>query len=78
MSQTTVAKRVCKAPVFKGNPFLCLILAIGSIIILPALIIAVIITLGSFKAICALKRYLYMFGNCKERNSDPNIILHSV
>ena len=82
MGQTTVHKYVCKAPVFKGSVGLCLLLWIGSFVILPVLIIAVIFSAffgkkGRFKAICALRRYLFMLGNCQNGNNDPNIVLFS-
>lgn len=82
MSQTTTTTLVCKAPVFNGSVVLCFLLYLGSLVILPALIIAVIISVftgrkGRFKAICALRRYLYMMANCQDGNSDPNIVLYS-
>ncbi len=82
MNQTTTTRLVCKAPVFKGSVVLCFLLYLTILIVLPALIIAVIVAVftgrkGRFKAICALRRYLYMVANCQDGNSDPNIVLYS-
>ena len=82
MGQTTTTQLVCKAPVFNGSVGLCILLYFGSLVILPVLIIAVWVSVftgrkGRFKALCALKRYLYMMANCQDGNSDPNIVLFS-
>ncbi len=68
--------RTCYAPVFKPRSFLeCLLQALAAAILLPLLILAWIVTLGSPAVLCEIRRLLFRMRNCRSGNSDATVDL---
>ncbi len=67
----------CYAPVFEpSNPFVCLLRAIIYALVLLALFVVLIFSLGSPGILCAIQQILFRIKHCGEGNSDPGIDLN--
>ncbi len=66
----------CYAPVFEGSSaFTCLIRAIISLLLLLALIVVLIFTLGSRAVLCQIWQIQFRLKYCRKGNTDPAIPL---
>jgi hypothetical protein len=66
----------CYAPVFRPrSAFECLLQALRAAIALPFLVIGWLITFGSPKILCEIRRLLFSLRHCRRGNSDATIDL---
>lgn len=76
LTQAGLTNYTCYAPVFKGSSaFICLILTIINLLLLFALIVLLIFTLGSKAVLCQIWQIQFRLKYCRQGNTDPAIPL---